>query len=252
LFLCFEGGLILTKHFNAILFGIALLLAFVATVLIMRVVQTHASQSQGSEKAVVLVAKSLPPGTQVTQSDVSTKQLPAAGLSPGAFTTPSQVVGQYTLTQWIPGQQVVNGMVGPPNKVKFSLQIPNGMRALTLADSSLIGVDHLIVPGDRVDILAGFSAKANSSNTIAKTILQDILVLYVDQQQHPGQVPSTGNSTTQSANNGPNSDTITLAVTPKQAEELVYIEAAQAALSLSLRNPEDGGIVSIPIQSQIP
>ncbi len=240
------------KYSNAILLGIAILLAFLATVLIMRVLPSSGTRNEGPLATVVVVTKSVPINSLITKDDISTKQVAVTDLSPGAISSPSVIIGKYTLTQWLPGQQVIAGMAGNANNAKFSLKIPTDLRAFTLPDSSLIGVDHLIVAGDNVDVLASYPAKNGSPTPTVKTILQDILVLFVDQHQGPTQTSTPSNTSGAPSGSNNSGDTITLAVTPKEAEELAFTEAVQGSISFTLRNPKTEGAVTVPPQTQVP
>ncbi len=98
-----------------------------------------------------------------------------------------------------------------------------GMRAVAVRVNEIIGVAGFLLPGNHVDVLA--SRKAGKNVSIS-TILQDINVLAVDQ-------------TASSEKNEPVIvRSVTLEVTPQQAEELVKA-TLEGKVQLALRNPKD-------------
>jgi len=95
----------------------------------------------------------------------------------------------------------------------------------------------MVQPNDHVDVLGTFSFPSKEvlgeMELVTLTILQDVLVL------------ATGKETAKTrlfANNTPSSssyNTVTLEVTPREAEMLVFAEQIKGRISLALRNPDD-------------
>ena len=110
------------------------------------------------------------------------------------------------------------------------------MRAVSLPVSSAAAVSCMIEPGDRIDILGTFTLPSRSNpaemETVTLTLLQDVTVLAVGQtisRQLPGrqkQGPSGYNS-------------VTVEVTPRESELLVFAQQAKGSITLTLRNPAD-------------
>lgn len=222
-----------------ILLGIAIVLALVTTTLVLKVLSGHGSGAKGGPTTVIVAAQAIPQGTQITAEDVTTAQIASSDVQTGALTSPSMVVGQYALTSWIAGQQIVPGMAGTPQSVAFALSIPKGKRAFTIADSTFTGVDHLITVGDYVDVMETYKSGE------VKTLLQDLLVLYVDQMQAAALPGSSGTG-------GSGNDTITLAVTQQQAQQLLYLMNQNSPLTMTLRNPHDQTTVPLTPQTHMP
>ena len=93
----------------------------------------------------------------------------------------------------------------------------------------------MVNPNDHVDVIGTFtfpdeSGKREQAALVTCTILQNVLVL------------ATGKETAKSpasAFGGGAYSTVTLEVTPREVEMLVFAEQIKGRLSLALRNPSD-------------
>lgn len=227
------------KRGNLVLLALSLILALATTFLILTELSSYKSKSTATNvpmSTIVVVKQSVPSHQLISEADVALAQMPAAAVGEGIATQLSQVVGQYTLTTWLPGQQVMTGMYGNGQAVSFSVSIPSGERAYTIPDSSVSGVDHLVLPGDHVDILISTSTATSTSGSkpsSPSTVIQNLVVLYVDQIQAATN-PTAAKGQSGSAASG--ADTLTLAVTQQQAQTLAD---NPGQIHVLLRNPSD-------------
>lgn len=207
---------------NLVLLAISIVLALVTSLLIVRelnIASKRQNVSQVPMESVVVVAKSVPQHTKIDASDIQMQQIPSTAAEPGVATDVSQLLGEYTSTNWISGQQVIAGMWETGQQAAFVSNIPAGEVAYTFADSPVVGVDHLIAPGEYIDI--------QNDNQGKFTTLTHIRVLYVDQMQ-------AGANPNVQGNTGSGTDTITVAVTPNQAQTLTQmLSAGQLHLMLN-------------------
>lgn len=131
--------------------------------------------------------------------------------------------------------------VDVPERLRYGLSpmIKPGMRALSLAIAGEAAVSGLVQPNDRVDILGTFTMPSATApgqmETITLTILQDVSVLAT------GTRLARSEGGYQSAFEGrPTSySSVTLEVTPREAELLVFAQNMKGQLTLTLRNPDD-------------
>jgi pilus assembly protein CpaB len=115
--------------------------------------------------------------------------------------------------------------------------IKHRMRAISLSISGAAAVSGMVQPNDRVDVLGTFSFPSQSvpgqMETVTLTVLQDVTVLATGQ--------TLANQLT--VDRGPRRQagysTVSLEVTPREAELLVFAQQTQGRLTLSLRNPSD-------------
>jgi pilus assembly protein CpaB len=223
--------------------------------------------------SIITVTKRLAAHTVVESTDLKVTQVPATSVPAGAVTSEADAAGHYTAGDWFPGQTVLADMVtSNASDASFPLRIPAGKRAYTMASDSVIGVDHLISVGDHVDVLVSYqSADPGDKKPIVKTVLQNVEVLYVDNAplvqttatvsqagavstsggKSGGQATASSGSTSSSsaasaAGGGGASasathsgvDTITLALTPDDAQKLDYARTF-GQVQLVLRGPSD-------------
>lgn len=115
--------------------------------------------------------------------------------------------------------------------------IKHGLRAISLSVSGAAAVSGMVQPNDRVDVLGTFSFPSETvpgeMEIVTLTVLQDVTVLATGQQlakQRPSR--RRGSSTA-------GYSTVTVEVTPREAELLVFAQQMKGRLTLSLRNPSD-------------
>jgi pilus assembly protein CpaB len=113
--------------------------------------------------------------------------------------------------------------------------IQNKMRAISIPVAGSSAVSGMVQPGDYVDILGTFtlpSKKTPGESEIATlTLLQNVTVLATGQKmaktaEQKGAAASSYSS-------------ITVEVTPREAELLVFAQQLQGRLTMTLRNPSD-------------
>lgn len=113
--------------------------------------------------------------------------------------------------------------------------IQPGMRAVSIAVSGAPAVSGMVRPNDTVDVLGTFVFSAaeapDASELVTLTVLQNVTVL------------ATGMETAKTLNplqrNPGAYSTVTLEVTPREAEVLVFAQQMRGRLALTLRNPAD-------------
>jgi pilus assembly protein CpaB len=109
------------------------------------------------------------------------------------------------------------------------------MRALSISVSGAASVSGMVQPNDRVDVLGTFSFPAEGvqgeMESVTLTVLQDVTVLAVGNQ--------LSRRPTDRARRSGGYSTVTLEITPREAELLVFAEQVKGRLVLSLRNASD-------------
>jgi pilus assembly protein CpaB len=169
------------------------------------------------------------------RSEVSADQLEVRIISKEAVNQDSalkieDVVGLTTKAEIIQGEQVnLQRLVHKGDNVGLSFLIPPGMRAVTIPVNEVLGVAGFIKPGEKVDLIETLLPK-NSGESISWTILQDIEVLAVSQDM--GNLSKDSNN--QQAADGKVSTSVTLAVTPIQAQKIV-LSIEKGTIHLALR-----------------
>lgn len=182
-------------------------------------------------KIYVLVAKvNLAPGTFLKPNHVTWQVWPDASLHStylrrNAFKIEA-LVGSVVRRSISAGEPMTKGRIAKPGDRGFMAAVLNpGMRAATLRISAVTGVAGFAFPGDRVDILLThrITIAGRRGRVATETLLTSVRILAIDQNVIENQAKAKV------------AKTVTLEVTPKQAEYLT-VAANLGQLSLTLRS----------------
>ena len=125
---------------------------------------------------------------------------------------------------------------GDPFSRGLSADIKNRQRAMSISVGGTTAVSGMVKPNDHVDVLGTFSfpspTKPSEMEMVTLTILQDVLVLATGRDTAKNQVGAAERSSG-------GYSAVTVEVTPREAEMLVFAEQARGKLVLTLRNPAD-------------
>ena len=129
---------------------------------------------------------------------------------------------------------------GKPHNGGLSDDVKRQMRALSISVSGAASVSGMVKPNDHVDVIATFSIPREGATVpgqvdlVTSTILQNVLVLATGTETAKSQVIANYGVAGRQGYN-----TVTLEVTPREAEMLVFSEQMKGRLSLALRNRSD-------------
>jgi len=163
---------------------------------------------------------------------------PATQVEAGAFGESRQALGTVALIEIPEGSPLTDAKLGTPTAVGVTGKLRPGLRAISIPVDFIKSVSALVVPGDRVDVLA---SNTRGRPRPTRAIIRGALVLAVNTVIEPTAQPSP---TAANAAIGPSS--VTLAVTPEQANLLTFADNT-TALRLALRSPTEP-IRSYPVQ----
>lgn len=201
--------------------------------------------------AVLVASRDLPAGTTVDSDALRVVRVSPTSVAAGALTAVEEVEGRVLRYPVGAGEQILEAkFVGSdtPTSSGLAFVIPDGLRAVSVPLSEVTGAGGLIVPGDRVDVLAAVDSQriagtAPLSPEVASprivgviTILQDALVLAIGQSLTDGSAVSREPGT-QRADDGvvqPRAASVTLAVSPEQAQVL-FMAVTEGTIGLALR-----------------
>jgi pilus assembly protein CpaB len=209
------------------------------------------SSNSGATVPAVVAASNLSAGSTISADSVKVIQVPNNLALAGVFTDAQTLVGQVTNVDIAAGQQILPSQVGSKVEGKgLGYVIPAGMRGIgvPIGDESAVG--GLLLPGDRVDVVATFKiGDGDFTNYKVVTVLQNLEVLAVEQTALEA-VPvgqSTDGAASQDAsgrvpddvktNSGGNTAVLLLA--PDQAQLLLGVEAKASSVSLVQRSAGD-------------
>lgn len=201
----------------------------------------------GTSKRVLVAVKDILEMSTIDDTMVQIEERPVDFIQPGAVETPEEAVGLVAATPIKKGEQVLSTkLLTPGPNTGLSLQVSPNKRAVTLPIDEVRGISKLIRPGDRIDVLTSLEyGRGADQKREVKTILQDVIVLATGTHitnNIPRQLEtdSTGKASFRNLNGDTTFTTVTLEVTPNEAQSLIYImSSSPGSIYLTLRNPND-------------
>lgn len=186
----------------------------------------------GAGVQIVTAKKDMEPGYVIEAADVQLAEVSPRLVPAKAVKELKEVVGRTVITSVTTGQPMFDGLLAPPGSgAGFQAMIPAGMRAVTVDVSESSAVAGMLMPGCKVDVI---STMRRGDQTIAKAIVENVKVSYV-QRARSGYSSKSG-----PVENGP-VKTVTLLVTPKQANTIELANASGSKPRLVLRSNADTG-----------
>lgn len=209
-------------------------------------------------RPVVVAARNLAPGRSLTRADLAVAQWPVSSVPEGSYRGPDKVL-EAKVVPLVPvarGVALVSAQLSHPGAgLGVAAKLEDGMRAMAIQIDSATTLARLVYPGARVDVLStlgGAGGFASRATTRTKTILQNVPVLAVGPNIDAASASPRRDKAASSSGFGGGGDDrearmarsmVTLAVTPDQAERLVFARR-EGSIDLVLRNAKDEDAVS--------
>ncbi len=196
---------------------------------------------EGARKIKVIVAgRDLPSGSAIRTTDLAKADEFQRTVGDRAVTVAdaTMLLGKQVIFPIQKGQVIMWADIeGGRTGAQLATAIKPGMRAISLSVSGSAGVSGMAEPNDRVDVLGTFALPSRDMpgevETVTLTVLQDVTILACGQKLAKSRAPRRQYSSSRAYNS------VTLEVTPREAELLVFAQQMKGALTLSLRNPAD-------------
>jgi pilus assembly protein CpaB len=172
---------------------------------------------------VLVAAGLLQAGALLQPTDLATGSVPVTAVPDGAsLDTPanrSELIGSMIRVPISPGAPILaDAIIHPGDHGFLAAVLAPGMRAVTVGVDAVSGAAGLIWPGDHVDVLLTQTLDDPTvplgQRIAAEIVLRDVRVIATGQQLVQGTVTANGGS----AAPPPPATTVTLEVTPDQAE----------------------------------
>lgn len=244
---------------------LAVVLALLSAVLVYAALSRTGGESgagAGDMQTVVVAKEAIPARSEITGSMVELRQVPINARGDQALASLDDVVGRVTRYPIAANEQVLaSKVVSPELPIEgdaLSYVVPEGMRAISIDTNQVLSAGALILPGDYVDILWDYPP---TEPLFTRTLLQNIEVAAVAQTlvdvvpavdgEEDGEPVSSEATVSQRARNSeaepqPDAVTMTLLVTPHQAQTLFLAEET-GAMRAVLRSFSDGAEVDVPV-----
>lgn len=203
------------------------------------------------ERATIVIAsRDIEVRAVIGELQLELRSLPVDAIHPFALATLDDAVGLFATTNITAGQQMLSSHVTADDSGGgLARLVPIGQRAYAIPVSDAIAAGGLIVPGDRIDILALFVNRDSSELNTVSVVAEDLEVIAVSSLLLGTEVADEeATGTTDSGAPNRVRATVTVAVLPLQAQRLALAEEF-GVLRLILRNPEDAQASGVdPIQ----
>ena len=203
--------------------------------------EARAAAAAQNVVSVLIAARPLQAGAQITMADLAAQNIPLEYAQPGAINANSNIIGMVAAVAIGQGEQILQSKISQYEKPKLvSDMTPPGKRAVPVVIENFNSVASMLKPGDNVDIMASVSppessplSGSKSQKTVTLPLFQNVLVLLV------------GNSERKSPNDVPTGNSITLALTPQETSLVEFVQE-QGTIRAVMRSNAD--LEAAPVQ----
>jgi pilus assembly protein CpaB len=214
-----------------------------------------------TSKVIIRASRDILQFETIRPTDIETIRVPKAMLPPGYIENPQDVIDAVAAVPITKDEQILDNKIISKNVYSgLDTQVIQGRRAISLPVTVKSSVGYMVRPGNRVDLATYFEYKAERANiNEVKVFMQDLLVLAVgrtiqaspprgvDQNIYKEAVreyssisPNEVRETLDFAKEDPVYRTVTLEVTPRQAQVLAYVLTVFSdTITLLLRHSDD-------------
>jgi pilus assembly protein CpaB len=176
---------------------------------------------------LLVAARGLPAGTLLKEEDFTQRAVPSAAVPQGVFTNSPEVRASLRgalLRHYLDSGSTLmaSDVLHPRERGFLAAVLAPGARAISVGVDAITGNGGLIWPGDRVDVILTQELNGKDAplarRIVGETVLSDVRVVAVDQSITQGAIATGDNAT------GHVARTVTLEMTPQQAERAVVAE----------------------------
>ena len=252
---------------NSKTMGLSVIMAGFAVFFVLTSVQSIEDSAKtrfGTEITVLVAREDIKEMETLVESMVEPKVVPTNFVEPSAIRFNKKVkedeadfqeevkklIGNVALVSIKKGEQLAwNKITEASIKTGLAPQVAPGKRAMSVLVDEISSVSKLLKPGDRVDLISVIdvgSSAGGRENKIAKTLLQDVVILAVGRNVTNNLArkvdfdPQNGKTRVKSLVDFDGYSAITIEVDPNQAQLLAAIMAGNGnRLMFTLRNNDD-------------
>lgn len=240
---------------------LALLLAVIvmimmAIVLLPKSSDTAEKPEEETKKAVVVAKQTIPAYAEITADMVETVEYPESAVAPNAVLDLESAIGCRTLVEISAQETLMSNHLLKAEDVAggLALLLEDGMRAVSVSVGNVTGVSNLLKVGNRVDIIVAISAPAEDegendanteekayeqSETIARMLLENVEIVALDTALLGSPQDDNGN---------PYYSTVTLAVTPQDAVNLIFAYQEGSVYLIERPQNDNESVTTTPVR----
>lgn len=212
----------------------ASVIGVLASVLVYRaILQVATPVRDEAAEPIVVAAANMTLGETITSQHVKLVPFPKSAVPADAIRNVSQVEGRVVRGSIVVNEPLLEAKLAPQMAGRggvMPMLVPEGHRGVTIKVDDAVRETGFILPNSRVDVLVSMPKGSGLSEKVGKVILQDVAVLAAGQ-------------TVEMRDNKPVTvTTVTLSLTPDQAERLALAQT-EGRLTLATRNLRDKDVV---------
>jgi Flp pilus assembly protein CpaB len=213
---------------------IAIALALVAALLTSYYVSNYQKNVRADETNVVVytAARDIPAGTPgeraVKQGLLAKTELVRRSVVPGSISDPAQLEGLVAVEAVYAGEQITTRRFAAPSEQGIHAQLKGPQRAIAISGNQQQVLAGVLRDGDRIDLVATFSAPESGQLHFTRVVLRDVEVL-----RAPASGATAENITTEDGY------AIVLKVTDTQVQKLHWVTSNAKEWHLELRPVAD-------------
>ncbi len=189
------------------------------------------NKGDDTEKSMMLVATmEINEGEPLNEINTEFREVAVDSMPEGVVTKPEEIVKRALKVPAVPGEPIMLAKLGDEGDIGASVDIPVGMRVVTVAVDLTKSNSGLVRPKDRVDLLVTYKKTDETNRTVSvtKTFMEYVEVFSVDKTRRGNQGEDAG----EGAKN------FSLLVTPKDAA-IIKLAESKGPLTFSMRNRDD-------------
>lgn len=220
-----------------IFLALSVVIALVASLVIYTVIsrfQTELVNAQMPEEAitVMVAAKDIAQGHTIGQEDLKLTQLPSDYVPDAVLRQYEEAIGRVPRERILKDEFIREERLADKEAgIGLNAIIPRGMRALSINITNGSAVSGFLNPGNYVDVILTIKTQGQEEQAETNTLLQAVPVLAVNNRLGT-------DAATESRGGEAIKPSVTVAVTPEQAEKLAHA-VSQGVVTLTLRNDID-------------
>ncbi len=211
-------------------------------------------ESKPDYVVTIVAADNIGENTQITEKMLKKKKVLNSDIVPGAVNKAEDIIGKYAsvnigANEQILGIRLLDAAPDSDTENAFKYKIPDGKTTITVKTDNESAVAGLLKVGDKVDILVHYTpakkeGEKENPKSVTKYLAYDVEIAALDKDIVKS-VQKDSKSKTTTDENGNQTNTkntitfksVTLFVTPKQAQILNYCNNANIPLTFTLRAP---------------
>jgi pilus assembly protein CpaB len=221
----------------ALILGLALVIGLATGSVVYRAIADKfegAARTQTTNE-VAVAAANINLGEVLTSQHIKLISWPKDSMPSGTLGSVAEAEGRVALTSLVVGEPLLDAKLAPKlaGGGILPMLVPENLRGVTIKVDDAVRESGFVSPNSRVDVVVSIAEREGSAERTGKVILQNVPVL------------AAGQSVEMRGNKPVPVTTVTLALTPEQAERLALAQT-EGRLMLATRNLGDNRVVETP------